>query len=214
MISSPNAPTTTIFGYGSLMDYTSVKSTLPSASNFRKGKLLNFTRFYSLVSVSGIINGFANWETMEVAALAVKPSPGGVVLGCLFDIPETELIPYLEREHRYKPIQICVEVDTASNSNAWTVIEQSDEEYKNTMTQDQYNQRVGRYYDGQLWGRRDILPLRNYMLTVITAAKFLGGDEYLDNMLDETYLADECTSLRQYLERFPERNRCRYQSFI
>ena len=48
----------TIFGYGSLMSYQSVLTTMPSASNFRAASLSDYSRNFNLVSVSGIRSGY------------------------------------------------------------------------------------------------------------------------------------------------------------
>ena len=47
----------TIFGYGSLMSYSSVLLTMPSAMNFRRGTLEEYSRNFNLVSISGIKSG-------------------------------------------------------------------------------------------------------------------------------------------------------------
>lgn len=49
-----------------------------------------------------------------MAAVSIrKDVRGGIsgsnVKGCIFDIPQSELAPYLEREHRYIPLQVEVE---------------------------------------------------------------------------------------------------------
>ena len=47
----------TIFGYGSLMSYSSVLLTMPSALNFRPATLVDYSRDFNLVSISGIKSG-------------------------------------------------------------------------------------------------------------------------------------------------------------
>ena len=156
---------------------------------------------YSLVSIGGIRSGNANLETNEVAALAIQASPSDRVLGCLFDVPNCEIAQYLEREHRYKSISVQV-YDYLSNNfvTALTVVEQSDNDYKASCgSEDEYFQRVGQYYQGSLWHRSDILPMKTYMVSCALAAHELGGSEYINNYLDGTYLADRSTTLRSYM---------------
>ena len=195
----------TIFGYGSLMSTTSAKRTMPSATNFRPGILSDFSRSYNLVSISGIRSGTANLATNEVAALSIAASFKHRVCGVLFEIPLEDLSPYLEREHRYKAMQVPVlDCDTDCIVTAWTVLEQTDEEYRDSMKggADEWESRVGQYYSGQLWGRHDIFPMRKYMVNALMAAFELGGLEWLDNMLDHTTTRGmdnrKCT-LREYL---------------
>lgn len=192
----------TIFGYGSLMDISSAVKTVPSARNLREARLDGYTRMYNLVSIGGIKSGNANQDTKEMAALAISKRPGAYVLGCLFEIDAAELDGYLLREHRYK---VCeVEVFDYQNEklvHATTVISQSDEEYYAKLPREspEYEDMVGRWYSGTLWGRSDILPMKSYMINCVIAAYHLGDKQWLDNMLDGTFLADNTTSLRSYM---------------
>lgn len=239
----PSMMTSTIFGYGSLMNISSARSTMPCANNFRKGILNNYVRVYSLVSIGGIRKGQANLRTKEVAALAIRPDSGmdgdgpKKVFGILFDIPTQQLLPYLEREHRYRPVEVEVEsideefldenisslVQEASRGKrmvtAWTVVEQTDEEYFSSLPGglEEWNYRISKYYTGlpsdndnvsspifgnalaRLWGRNDIFPMPGYLVLTLEAAYSLGKDVWLNNMLDYTYLADNSTTVREYL---------------
>lgn len=194
----------TIFGYGSLMDLSSALRTVPSAKNLRKARLEGYTRMYNLVSIGGIKSGNANQDTKEMAALSIVGKFGAFVLGCIFEIDATELEGYLYREHRYK---VC-EVDVLDFQNdmliqATTVVSQSDDEYylKLPRESQEYEEMVGRWYSGSLWGRNDILPMKSYMINCIVASYRLGHKVWLDNMLDGTLLADKSTSLRTYVAR-------------
>eukprot|EP00607_Mallomonas_marina_P002861 CAMPEP_0182428414 /NCGR_PEP_ID=MMETSP1167-20130531/22949_1 /TAXON_ID=2988 /ORGANISM="Mallomonas Sp, Strain CCMP3275" /LENGTH=206 /DNA_ID=CAMNT_0024611321 /DNA_START=291 /DNA_END=911 /DNA_ORIENTATION=- len=197
-----------IFGYGSLTDIQSARSTLPSAENFRKGRLEGYRRSYNLVSIGGIKSGSANLKTLEMAALSIHPSDSdSKVLGCLFDVDRSDLEPYKEREHRYNIVQVMVHEENGHIVNAYTVVQQTDEEYKQTMSESEYYERVGQYYSGSVWGRTDILPMRDYMKQVNAAQRVLGGQEYVDNMLEDTLLADGVTTLKQYLQSCSEISR-------
>jgi len=184
-----------IFGYGSLMNYKSVLKTMPNAVNHRYGSLPGYQRVFSLISVGRIKAGLANWETMEVAALAIRPaapdSPDAVVRGCIFEIPQDELEALREREHRYKIEQLDI-IDHSKPlqkhsgepgmTRCYAVLEQSSEAYLATMTAEEYDARVGKIYPrtpttgfaavacGELWGRLDIKPLRAYLTMCLQAA--------------------------------------------
>mmetsp|Transcript_16910 Transcript_16910/g.16261 ORF Transcript_16910/g.16261 Transcript_16910/m.16261 type:complete len:216 (+) Transcript_16910:60-707(+) len=190
--------TVTIFGYGSLLSYQSVLSTMPSATNFRGSTLNGYSRNFNLVSINGIKSGTADLLTMEMAALTIRKDASGFVKGCFFDIPDAELAPYLEREHRYIPIQVEA-LDEKSNQNvlSWTVIEQTNAEYKNSMSSTEWQERIGQYYKGELYGRTDILPMRDYLNNCLLFAYQLGGVPWLNNML-EGKLADG-SSIKQYV---------------
>jgi len=199
----------TIFGYGSLMNIESAMRTMPSLTNFRKGILKGYRREYSLVSVSGLKNGSIE---PYIAALAIRRknlidnnndnsnnsnaicnTNDEKVIGCIFDIPEYELERYFIRESRYCRIQVeVISYDKYNNIIsdcvlAWTVVEQTDEDYKAGLLRDNksYEQEVGYIYpNGQLWGRSDILPLPSYFELVLHAANDLDSSHGISSIQD------------------------------
>ena len=200
------------------MSVTSSLRTMPSATCFRPAILHDYERIFNLVSVSGIRTGLADWNTMEVSALAIRPNTGSIVRGVCFYIPENELASYFDREHRYLAKRVCVTIDDnleqlhdnsipspLVSKSCWTVIEQTDEIYRASIDTTEWHDRVGQYYQGVLWGRDGILPMREYLRMCLNAAWELGGLLWLNNMLDEGRLADGCTSIREYVQRHPER---------
>ena len=136
----------TVFGYGSLMTYQSVLKTMPNAIYHRRGTLLDHQRIFSLVSVTEIRNKTANFDTGEIAALGVRPSHGSRVEGVLFDIPRDEISEFEEREHRYIVKQLPVTCDQDSCKSAYVATAQTDKQYRQTMSADEYQERVGQYY--------------------------------------------------------------------
>lgn len=202
-IEAPASEMITIFGYGSLMDFKSAAHTMPTARNFRQGTLSNYQRVFSLVSIGRLRAKTANEVSKEMAALSVVHKNGCVVHGVLFEIPINELDAYLEREHRYHTIEVDIipdnNKDSATPVRAWTVVSQTDEEYRTKCGSDEeYYSRVGQYYSGILWGRTDIYPLHSYLVTVLVAAFSLGGITLLDHLLDDTLCADLTTTIRQH----------------
>ena len=201
------------------MSVTSSLRTMPSATCFRPAILHDYERIFNLVSVSGIRTGMANWETMEVSALAIRPCIGSLVHGCVFEIPENELASYFDREHRYLAKRVCVTIDDnlgqldgnsiaspqCVSKSCWTVIEQTDETYRASMDEAEWHDRVGQYYEGVLWGRDGILPMREYLRMCLHAALELGGRPWLHNVLDEARLADGSTTIREYIQQHSER---------
>jgi cation transport regulator ChaC len=203
--------TRTIFGYGSLMNQQSTINTMPSARNSRKAILADYVRVFSLVSISGIRTKTSNLETKEMAALAIRPKTGSQVYGCVFDIPEDEFAHYLEREHRYKAIEVEVtaflqdDPTTTHMQSCWTVIEQSNAEYMAKLNgPEEWESRIGQYYEGSLWERRDILPMKHYLIACIQASYHLGGEAWLQNFMKEGFIADGATSMEDYVRHRPD----------
>ena len=86
---------------------------------------------------------------------------------------------------------------------SWTVVENTDEKYRASMAPEEWEERIGQYYSGTLWGRTEIKPMRKYLTSCVSSALMLGGQIWLDSMLD-SYLADG-TTVREYVRAHPER---------
>ena len=58
------------------------------------------------------LEGTADFSTLEMAAVTIRreevASLACTIRGCAFDIPQTELASYLEREHRYRPMEVLI----------------------------------------------------------------------------------------------------------
>lgn len=193
-------PKVSVFGYGSLMDESSALRTMSSMSNFRQGTLLNHVRVFTLASLSGI-KMFS--DTKEFALMAIRPADTFCVKGSIFDIEAGQLESYFRREFPYKPQKVVVQVDSSHTCECWTVLENSDDEYTSKFTVEQHEW-FQRNYHGSMWGRTDIFPMRDYLNRVIAAAHSLGGDDWMENILHETILADGST-LKHYLQTYPSR---------
>lgn len=176
--------------------------------NFRPAILNAYQRSSRLVSISGIRSGKANMETLEIAAMSIDPCSSSSTYGCLFEISEEDLAPYIEREHRYtiKKVNV-IDAENGSPCSAYTVVSRTDEDYLMSMEggEKEMEERVGQYYKGALWARDDIFPLRDYTNNVIKAAHRLGGDRWMLNVLDESFLSDRKTTLREYYQKYPDR---------
>jgi len=196
--------TVSIFGYGSLMNIDSAIKTMPSLSNFRLAKLIGYKRIFSLFAVVRLIKGDVDINDIENAGLAIRPNKeeeniNNTVFGCVFDILEDELPSYFEREKIYKVKKVPIMTCDFENVTAYTVIEQTDEEYINSFGEQNYDSQIGKYYSGSIWHRKDILPAKKYFEMVCTTAINNQNIELLKNFLDETYLANEITTIREYI---------------
>ena len=203
----------TIFGYGSLMDPSSVRRTMPSAARHRRGTLRNYARVFSLVSLSHIKwlaagegDAAAAVQQKEIAAVALRPAPDAVVEGALFDIDVEEVEAYKTRERRYEFVTASVrEEEGGALVEALVCIESDDVRYKakGTFAADSAGV-IPELYDGPLWGVPNLLPAPRYLTLCRDAARVLGGGEMEERFLDQSLLADGRTTVRQYCEGITE----------
>jgi len=196
----------TIVGYGSLLSEKSARASFPNLRNFRAGLVKGYRRVFNKVGVVFIENGLANWETMEVSSCSTTKSDNDDILVTVFEIPKNEYPEFKHREHRFRFVEVdALSLDEKETWSATMCTEYTDEEYRNERfnSNEEYYKEVGQFHKGKLW-RDDIFPCRVYLKHCLTAAKSV-SQEFYDNFLDHTYLADQEATIRQYLEKYPER---------
>ena len=179
------------------MDLASATRSMPSAKNLRYAMLRGYTRHFDLPSIGATRNDTTGAK--ETAMLSIHPAAccntGDEVYGVVFDIPTAEVGAYFRREFPYRRTKVTVELaaDRSTHIDCFTVT-------AHTCDADMYNyiaaedgreqaERVRSWYgDIQAWGRRDVLPRRDYLMRALRAAR-CGGEACLANFL-ETRLAN------------------------
>ncbi|KAL2651771.1 hypothetical protein R1flu_019899 [Riccia fluitans] len=190
-----------ICGFGSLLSERSSRFTFPYLQNFRVGILHGFRRVFAHVAPVFLERGIANVETKEMSSLSVEPFPGESIVVTVFEISQSEVPAFIEREHEFRFLAVTVHTLEGEISAHKAVIcaRYSDEEYRRDRCHgdEEYNKRYGKYNIQQIW-RDDILPCRTYLRHCVLAAKNLNQAAY-DSFLDHTFLGDRTTSIRQHL---------------
>ncbi|OVA02599.1 hypothetical protein BVC80_9091g106 [Macleaya cordata] len=192
-----------ICGFGSLLSERSARSTFPDLINFRIAKLNGFRRVFAHVAPIFFERGIANPLTQEISSLSVEPFEGETLLVTVFEIKESEIPSFIEREHEFRFLAVVPETLDGIPFNRPAVLcgRYSDEEYfqfRCKGSKEIYFQRYGRYGIDKIW-RDDILPCRVYLRHCVLAAKNLSDVAY-NNFLDHTFLGDRKTTIREYLD--------------
>ncbi|PIA44291.1 hypothetical protein AQUCO_01700118v1 [Aquilegia coerulea] len=192
-----------ICGFGSLLSERSAKSTFPDLINFRIAKLNGFRRVFAHSAPIFFERGIANAETGEISSLSVEPCEGETLIITVFEIKQSGIPSFIEREHEFRFLAVLPETLEGFPFDNPAVLcgRYSDEEYFQDRckgSKEIYFERYGRYNIHKIW-RDDILPCRIYLRHCVLAAKNL-GDVALNNFLDHTYLGDRKTTIREYLD--------------
>ena len=197
---SPKDATVTIGGFGSLMDEASARATTPSITNWRYGWVDGYVRVFNLVSILNIVRGNATGD--HLATCTARPVDGAKLRVCLYDVPATEYPQLLARERRLREVVAPYRDDRGHAGNCVIFGEYSDAEYRaeRATTDELWHAEVGQHYSGTLIYRDDLLPVPLYLTRCLTAFKQLGA-ESLDNFLDQSFLGDGETTIREYIER-------------
>jgi hypothetical protein len=161
-------------------------------------------------------------ETLQMSSLSVEYEEGfpGFVAS-VFEVPNNDMmadgIPsekFLEREAEFNIIEVPFvpldedEEDKSSGSESKGVIctRSTDEAYVKRWGTDRFQEDFQKYGIDTIWGwskESGLRPCAVYLRHCYLAAKSMGETSF-DSFLDETFLVDRRTTIRQYLERHPE----------
>lgn len=215
----------TILGFGSLLSEASCRMTFPTLCNFRLGRVPNYRRVFAHPASIFFQRGIADLSTLQMSSLSVEydeGNPGFVV--SVFEIPNDGMMQddgvpsqaFLEREEEFDIVQVPFEAlptlsatssTTSSGAQLGVICTCStDQAYVNRWGQERFDNNYGKYGIDTIWGYgRDsgLRPCAVYLRHCYLAAKSM-GPVCLESFLDQTYLVDRVTTVRDYLEKHPE----------
>lgn len=206
-----NGNMVTIVGFGSLMSETSGRTTFPDLQNFRFARVSGFRRVFRHPASIFFERGIANLETKEISSLSVEPAPPDVgFVVCAFDVDLRvhSMEGFIAREEEYDLVP-CPFTDFGGNTGTGLMcMVSTDETYIEKWGRATYEEKYLAYGVESIWGwgpDSGILPCPVYCRHCVLATSKAGVDPRArDSFLDETYLADRKTTLRQHLAARPE----------
>ncbi len=188
-----------IIGFGSLLSEESARRTCPNLRNFRRGRVDDFARVFCKVDPNSARfdhDHIANWAFVEMKEQST--------LVTLFEIPGREYPDLAKREGEYdlREVPYVEEATGAEGKGVACCAFDCNDDFlnmleNNQMLYDHYMKTTYPLYQGPIW-RKDILPRSRYVAFCLNAAKMQGA-EYVNNILDHSFLADEKTTIREYL---------------
>lgn len=190
----------TIIGFGSLLSESDARRTCPNLKNFRYGRVPGYARVFGKVD-----SNETDYSKPQIANWAFFEAEGHETLVTLFEIPEEEYEAFVEREMDYHLKSVkYIELDTAAEGQgiaccAFKSNAEFMEYLQNQPLQRQlYDERYQHKYRGEVW-RNDILPRNKYLAFCLEAARNI-HEKYVDNILNQSYLADRETTIKSYLK--------------
>lgn len=207
--------TITILGYGSLLSEKSAKSTFPELSNFRLGRIRNYRRVFGHPASIFFATGIADLPSLQIASASAEfdqDSAGFVVSA--FDVPNEGLsgVPsraLLEREASYD-FEKVVFAGLTKNCNpsmeGWLSVRSTDSAYIKKWGQERFDRQFRKNGIETIWHWPEdsgLRPCAVYLRHCYLAAQSM-GEECFNSLLDESYLCDRSTTIREYLNMYPE----------
>jgi hypothetical protein len=209
----------TILGFGSLLSERSSRTTFPDLQNFRLGRVPNYRRVFGHPASIFFQRGIANLETKEISSLSAEPCPGHAGFVCsVFDVPSigTDIMEhgvpsqaFLEREEEFNIVTgvIFESLDDPTIKGMGTLCTSSDDEtYISKWGKEHFDRQYRQHGINTIWGwERDsgLRPCAVYLRHCYLAAQSM-GDQCFNSFLDETYLVDRETKLRDYMNDNPQ----------
>mmetsp|Transcript_6150 Transcript_6150/g.12878 ORF Transcript_6150/g.12878 Transcript_6150/m.12878 type:complete len:317 (-) Transcript_6150:98-1048(-) len=226
--------TVTVLGFGSLLSVKSSRLTFPDLRNFRLGRVPDHRRVFGHPASIFFQRGIADADTLEFSSLCAERDPaeegegegGGPGFICaVFEVPNDgmmedpdgsgRLVPseaFLEREEEFDIEMVPYrELDDdgtprAEGGEGILCLRSTDESYLRRWGQERFHEQYGKYGVNTVWGwERDsgLRPCAPYLRHCVLAAEKMGS-VCLDSFLDETFLVDRRTTVREYLKKHPE----------
>jgi hypothetical protein len=206
-----------IIGFGSLLSETSARSTFPTLTNFRPVRIQGYRRVFRHPAFIFFERGIADSETRRYSSLSTEKVPGVSFMGVAFSIKGETGDDFIKREEEFcfdvAPFQdlggstgsglICTgptDGSLAEDSDNFV-----DKIYFERWGREQYETKLKQHCLPGIWtypSDSGILPCSIYLRHCILAAKKLeisGVPGMLDSFLDETFLCDRETTIRQYI---------------
>jgi hypothetical protein len=205
----------TICGLGSLLSEASARSTFPTLSGFRLGRISGFRRVFSHPADIFFQRGIADLPSLQMASLSAEPCDGGSFFCAAFEVPaEGGIEAFRQRELEYD-LQVVpfAEVDAAGAAVApagdppmgLLCCRSTDAAFK-ARAPTEYAEYIRACGVDTVWGwapDSGLRPCAVYLRHCVLAAT-KGGTLSLNSFLDETFLIDRKTTLRAYLAEHPE----------
>lgn len=189
----------TIIGGGSLLSEESARRTCPTLENFRLGKLPDYVRTYSKVDPLS-----SRFDHKNIACWGFVEKTGHTSLISLFEIKRADYAAFVRREGEYDLKYLeCVDENGRPDQGIACCVFETNEEFIDFLEtapiqREHYYETTYPAYKGPIW-RKDVLPRPKYLAFVLEISKKL-GDVYVENMLEASFLADETTSIKTYLQ--------------
>ena len=229
---SDDGTTITILGFGSLLSEKSSRLTFPNLTNFRCVRVPNYQRRFAHPTSIFFQRKIANLDTLEMASLSCDYQPNHSFIATAFDIPVSDMIdtttntftpkaefvhreeefaiipvPYLELPETQKDVINDIGATLSNKSKVGMICaKSSDEIYMAKWGPDHFQIRYQQYGLSMIWNYPttfvSIKPCTIYLYHCYKASQNM-GDECHTSFLDDTYLVDRTTTLRQYLDDHP-----------
>jgi hypothetical protein len=208
----------TVLGFGSLLSVKSSRLTFPDLTDFSLARVPNYRRVFGHPTSIFFRRGIADLDSLQMSSLSVEYAEGNPgFVASVFKVPNNDMmedgvpsLAFLEREEEFNIIEVpYISLDGTSGEQLHTrgiiCAGSTDEAYITRWGEDRFEKHFKQYGIDKIWGwEKDsgLRPCAIYLRHCYLAAKSM-GKECFDSFLDETFLVDRATTIREYLDENP-----------
>ena len=203
----------TIVGLGSLLSERSSRTTFPNLDNFRLGRVHGYRRVFAHSAAIFVERGIADLASLQFCSLSAEPCEGASFVCTVFEVEDEGMDRFREREEEFE--LVIVPVSSLEAEPAWVppptctgllCCRSSDEAYIRTWGEERFARKWRDNGLETIWNYTPdsgVRPCAVYLRHCVLAAERM-GEACHASFLDDTYLVDRSTTIRQYLARHPE----------
>jgi len=196
----------TIIGFGSLLSEVSSRGTFPDLTNFREVRVQGYMRLFQHPAFIFFERGIADLAAKTYSSLSTEKNAAASYVAVAFEISGQGKEDWLKREEEFRFDLVAYEQGGVSGVGLACVGSADDAVYTQRWGKEKYDLMLSKHSLPSIWSshdHKDILPCSVYLRHCVLASR--GRSEACQkSFLDETFLADRVTTIRQYLEAHPE----------
>ncbi len=196
----------TIIGFGSLLSKTSAQTTFPNLQNFREVSIQGYIRVFQHPAFIFFERAIAKKDKCAYSSLSAEQSSTHSFMAVAFEISGQSKTDWLRREEEFQFDLVHYTGIFEEGYGLMCTSSENDNNYILRWGRDKYDYMLAKHDLPSIWNKRDhrnILPCSVYLRHCVLAAKKC-SDACYESFLNDTYLADQQTTIRQYLEMHPE----------
>ncbi|CAE8622299.1 unnamed protein product [Polarella glacialis] len=199
----------TILGFGSLLSERSARVSFPQLSNFRLARVPGVRRVFRHPAGIFFQRSIVPPGTKEFCSLSTERCAGRSIVVSAMEIPRSELtVDFYRREEEYDLVLTAFEPlgDGDVGGEGLLCYPAPDEAFVQKWGEARWQESYGRFGITTIWGHgpdSGVLPCPVYLRHCVLAVTKAGPEAHR-SFLDDTFLVDRRTSIREYLERRPE----------
>ena len=196
--------TMTILGLGSLLSERSARTTFPALANFRLVQLHGYRRVFAHTPALFVRRGIADASTLEMASLSAEECEGCGFVCTAFEVIDEGMDAFNEREEEFELRLVSfseLDGDGSADGRALLCVGSTDGAYVSRWGRERWARAYVSRGLSTIWQwpkGSAFRPCAAYLRHCALAARRLGPTAE-DSFLDETYLVDRKTTIREYL---------------